>query len=102
MQNQLSLPYFDPPRFTVVDVMHNLFLGTGKRVFKLWLSLELLELERKIRTFIVPHSVGRLPINIMSSLSMAVLDHILLCSCFGRTSSRRVLSALACVCSEEL
>lgn len=28
----LSLPYFNPVRYTVVAVMHNLFLGTGKRV----------------------------------------------------------------------
>ncbi len=24
------LPYFDPIKFTVIDPMHNLFLGTGK------------------------------------------------------------------------
>ena len=29
----LSLPYFDPVRFTAIDTMHNLFLGTGKRMF---------------------------------------------------------------------
>ena len=66
----LNLPYFDPVRFTVVDVMHNLFLGTGKYVFRLWVSMELFqheELERRIRTFTVPNSVGRLPINIMSN-----------------------------------
>lgn len=40
-----SLPYFDPVRFTVVDVMHNLFLGTGKYMLKLWLSMELLTKE---------------------------------------------------------
>lgn len=28
----LALPYFDPVSFTVIDPMHNLFLGTGKRV----------------------------------------------------------------------
>ena len=31
----LCLPYFDPIRFTVIDVMHNLLLGTGKRMFNL-------------------------------------------------------------------
>ena len=69
----LALPYFNPVRFTVVDVMHNLFLGTGKYVFKLWLATEILtkdslkEIERRIRTFSVPGSVGRLPINITSN-----------------------------------
>ena len=28
----LELSYFDPVRFTVVDVMHNLFLGTAKHI----------------------------------------------------------------------
>lgn len=69
----LLLPYFDPVRFTVVDVMHNLFLGTGKHMFKLWLSLNLLtkenllEMERMISTFSVPNYLGRLPINISSN-----------------------------------
>ncbi len=36
------LPYFDPIKFTVIDPMHNLFLGTGKHVFKVWVELEYL------------------------------------------------------------
>ena len=31
----LQLEYFDAVRFTVIDPMHNLFLGTAKHVFKL-------------------------------------------------------------------
>lgn len=38
----LALPYFDAVRFTVVDVMHNLFLGTGKHMFQLWVKNDLL------------------------------------------------------------
>lgn len=34
----LHLPYFDPVRFTVIDPMHNLYLGTGKHAFKVWLA----------------------------------------------------------------
>ena len=34
----LSLPYFDPVSFTAIDTMHNLFLGTGKRMFELWID----------------------------------------------------------------
>lgn len=30
------LPYFDPVRFTVVDPMHNLYLGTCKRMANIW------------------------------------------------------------------
>ena len=37
----LHLPYFDfdPIRHTVIDFMHNLYLGTGKHMFKVWISL---------------------------------------------------------------
>ena len=35
----LELPYFDPVRMLSIDPMHNLFLGTGKHILQLWLSL---------------------------------------------------------------
>jgi len=38
----LDLPYFDPVTFTVIDPMHNLYLGTAKHVFKLWIEKETL------------------------------------------------------------
>ena len=69
----LNLSYFDPVRFTVVDVMHNVFLGTAKHMFKVWLQLELLtlanleEIERRVKLFHIPNSVRRLPINIASN-----------------------------------
>lgn len=69
----LQLNYFDPVRYTVVDIMNNLYLGTGKYLFKLWLSLKLLgqnELEtidKAFRLFVVPNSIGRLPTNIESN-----------------------------------
>ena len=69
----LMLPYFDPVRFTVVDMMHNLFLGTGKNMFKIWLSLNLLtkedlsKIEETISSFNVLNYLGRLPINIASN-----------------------------------
>ena len=35
----LKLPYFNPSRMLVVDPMHNLFIGTAKRIMKnLWLE----------------------------------------------------------------
>ena len=69
----LHLPYFDPIRHTVIDFMHNLYLGTGKHLFKLWVSLgllgkdELLKVEERCRLFTLPNSVGRLPTNISSN-----------------------------------
>lgn len=69
----LELSYFDPVRFTVVDVMHNVFLGTSKHMFKVWLQLDLMtqenleQVERKVGLFHIPNSIGRLPINIASN-----------------------------------
>lgn len=55
----LRLPYFDPVRFTAIDVMHNC-----KRMFELWLAnsfLDIEELQHRISLFKVPAGVGRLP-----------------------------------------
>ena len=30
----LDLPYFDPVRMTIIDPMHNLYLGSAKHVLK--------------------------------------------------------------------
>ena len=37
----LDLPYFDPVRVTAIDTMHNLYLGTGKHAFKIWINLRI-------------------------------------------------------------
>ena len=69
----LKLNYFDPIRYTVIDIMHNLYLGTGKHMFKVWLSLKLLgsnelkTIDKALRDFVVPNSIGRLPTNIESN-----------------------------------
>ena len=68
----LSLPYFDPVRFTVIDPMHNLFLGTGKHSFEVWVDNGLItkkhltHFEEMIGKFIVPNDVGRIPSSIGS------------------------------------
>ena len=63
----LDLSYFDCIRFTVIDPMHNLFLGTAKSMFKLWMKLGLLNkkdiqaMEKRIKEFDVGTGLGRLP-----------------------------------------
>ena len=44
----MRLPYFDCVRFTIIDPMHNLFLGTAKHVLKnIWLNEDDLKILRK-------------------------------------------------------
>ena len=69
----LQLEYFDAVRFTAIDPMHNLFLGTAKHVFKLWVKKKLLSkkdlkvLEERINSFDVGTGIGRLPHRIASN-----------------------------------
>lgn len=66
----LALPYFDPVRFTAIDSMHNLLLGTGKHAFEVWIENDILnkeaKLEENLKKFTVPSDVGRLPSRISS------------------------------------
>lgn len=69
----LGLPYFDPVRFTAIDTMHNLYLGTGKHSFKVWINKGLLtevslsEIDQRAKLIQVPSGIGRLPTNISSN-----------------------------------
>ena len=69
----LQLEYFDAIRFTAIDPMHNLFLGTAKHVFKLWVKRNLLTkkdlkmLEDKINSLDVGTGIGCLPHRIASN-----------------------------------
>lgn len=45
----LALPYFDPVRFTAIDSMHNLLLGTGKHAFEVWIENDILNKQALIK-----------------------------------------------------
>lgn len=69
----LELENFDVIRFCTVDPMHNLFLGTSKKMFKVrndlklfWKS-QLKEVEERINSIEVPSDIGRLPMRITSN-----------------------------------
>ena len=68
----LALPYFDPVRFCIIDAMHNLFLGTGKHAFAVWLESGVLSkeslhaIERKVNLFRVPVDIGKLYRHVMA------------------------------------
>lgn len=71
----IDLPYFDPVRFTIVDPMHNLFLGTAKRIMKIWTQNDLITkedmkvIQSRADSIRVPSDVGRVPRKIASSFS---------------------------------
>ena len=69
----LDLPYYKPIRFVAIDIMHNLYLGTGKHMFITWIELGLLSnddltvADEIIKNFVVPDNLGRLPIGLKSN-----------------------------------
>lgn len=69
----MALPYFDPVRYCAIDCMHNLFLGTGKHMFSLWVEKAILSkndlsiIGNNIKMFCVPAGIGRIPSNISST-----------------------------------
>ena len=69
------LPYFDCVRFTIVDPMHNLFLGTAKRMLEIWLDEKHLDVgdlqavQNVIDGTEAPSNIGRLPFKIAKSFA---------------------------------
>lgn len=69
----LELEYFDPIRMTIIDPMHNLFLGTAKRMLILWKDSKILlpehfnEIQKRMEQVQCPSDVGKLPQKFSSS-----------------------------------
>ena len=63
----LDLSYFDPPTMLPIDPMHNLFLGTGKRMISVWINTGILDgrkyekIQQSVDGIVVPSDVGRIP-----------------------------------------
>lgn len=76
----LLLPYFDVIRMTIIDPMHNLFLGTAKRMIYIWMKKNLITkqacavIQAIVDEFIVPADVGRIPHKIGSLFSSFTAD----------------------------
>lgn len=71
----LQLPYFDASRMCIIDPMHNLLLGTSKKVMEVWKSNNVLtekdffEIQEKVDSFTCPVDVGHLPSKISSQFA---------------------------------
>ncbi len=75
-----DLPYFSVVRNTIIDPMHNLYLGTAKHVFKTWVKNDLITAENfyKIQEMVdssfTPRDIGRIPRKIRSGFSSFTAD----------------------------
>jgi len=78
----LELDYFDPTRMLSIDPMHNLFLGTGKRMLSIWEEQQLLEkkdfvgIQEFVDKTCVPPDIGRIPLKIASGFSGFTADQL--------------------------
>ena len=76
----LRLSYFDTVRYSVVDPMHNVLLGTPKRMIAVWKEKGYLSpvqfdnVQMMCDRFIVPAAVGRIPHKISSGFASFTAD----------------------------
>ncbi len=77
----LKLPYFNPSRMLAVDPMHNLFLGSAKRILKkVWIDKGIIPeakfdlIQNRIDKVVVPPDIGRIPLKIRSGFSAFTAD----------------------------
>ena len=76
----LDLPYFDPVRMTVIDPMHNLFLGSAKHMLKnVWMknnlnAADLSVIQGCVDSMRVSTYIGRILHKIFSSISGFTAD----------------------------
>ena len=77
-----ELKYFDPSRMLIIDPMHNLYLGSGKHMVKLWINNGLIvtsqysKLQEFVDNFIVPTDIGRIPRKIETGFSGFTADQL--------------------------
>ena len=76
----LRLPYFDTVRYSVVDPMYNILLGTPKLMIKIWKekgylsSAHFEKIQSQCNGFTVPSDIGRIPYKIASGFASFTAD----------------------------
>jgi len=83
----MQLDYFDCIRYTIIDPMHNLFLGTAKHIMKnIWLPNKILKqsdlktIQQVIDSMKVPSNMGRIPNKIPSSFGSFTAEQWKFCT----------------------
>ena len=74
----LRLPYFNTIRFSVIDPMHNILLGSAKHMIAIWKSLgfftDNVKIQSTVDNFCTPPDVGRIPYKIASGFCSFTAD----------------------------
>lgn len=76
----LRLPYYDSIRFSVVDPMHNVLLGSAKHIVVLWKENGIIQnthftfVQDIVDKFVTPADVGRIPRKISSGFASFTAD----------------------------
>jgi len=76
----IDLPYFNPIRYAIIDVMHNLYLETAKYMMELWTERGILTkndftiIGGIVASITTPRDIGRMPLKIVSSFSGFTAD----------------------------
>ena len=72
------LPYYNTIRYTIIDPLHNLYLGTAKRLHHHWIEIGLLNnsnlKQECVDNFNTPRSFGHIPRKIQSGFSNMTAD----------------------------
>ena len=75
-----TLPYYDSIQYTIIDPMHNLFLGSAKHIMVVWKEKAVFPessfavIQKCIDTFCVPFDVGRIPHKVQSGFTSFTAD----------------------------
>ena len=71
----MHLTYYDCVRFAIIDPMHNLFLGTAKRIMDTWIKSEIIStidlelIQEKVNKCVTTSEVGLIPYKISSNFT---------------------------------
>ena len=74
------LPYYDTVRYAIIDPLHNLFLGTGKRLQNYWIEIGLLNncnlkiIQERLDIFNTPSNIGHISRKILSGFANMTAD----------------------------
>ena len=96
-----ELPYYDSVRFSTIDSMHNLFLGTSKHTMMLWKDRNIITkdhfkiMQERINQINVPLDIGRIPHKIESSMASLTADQWKNWTCIYSLSRLTVVSRAA-------